>query len=233
LRYDDRMALATRPSVPDAQRALLDDLPAALAGDEAAARRYARGWHALVRDLLATRTDAPVAAADVLDHLALTAPFAPGGPLRALMSAAAGIMPGMTGSVPSTVPLDVPDSLDYQRFARIVLQELSGAGTGLEHVMAAWRLSVADVGRLFGVARQAVQQWLRGGVPPARQPKLAAVRHVADLLEQNLQPDRVPAIVRTPADAYGGRSMLQMIGDDDLDELLDSVQRSFDWSATA
>jgi len=227
------MMLATRPSVLAAQTALLEDLPAALAGDEAAARRYARGWRGLVRDLLATRTDAPAATADVLDHLALTAPFAFEGPLRALMSAAEGIMPGMTGSVPSTVPLDIPDALDYQRFTRIVLRELSGAGTGLEHVMAAWQLSVADVGRLFGVARQAVQQWLRGGVPPARQPKLGAMRHVADLLEQNLQPDRVPAIVRTPADAYGGRSMLQMIGDDDLDELLASVQRSFDWSATA
>lgn len=227
------MVVATHPSVSDARRTVLADLPAALAGDESAARRYARAWDALVRDLLASGTGAPAAAADVLDHLALTAPFAPEGPLRALMSAAAGIMPTMTGSIPSTPPLEIPDTLDYQRFAHLVLQELSGAGTGLEGVMAAWQLSVADVARLFGVARQAVQQWLSGGVPPARLPKLAMVRRVADLLERNLQPDRIPAIVRTPADAYGDRSMLQMIGDDDHDELLASVERSFDWSATA
>jgi transcriptional regulator with XRE-family HTH domain len=227
------MVIATRPFLSDARSAVLADLPAALTGDEAAARRYARAWRALVRELLATGAGAPAAAGDVLDHLALTAPFAPGGPLGALMSAAAGIMPATTGTVPSTAPLELPDSLDYQRFARIVLQELSGDGTGLERVMAAWQLSVADVARLFGVARQAVQQWLGGGVPPARQPKLATVRRVADLLERNLQPDRIPAVVRTPADAYGGRSMLQMIGSDDHDELLASVERSFDWSATA
>jgi transcriptional regulator with XRE-family HTH domain len=227
------MAIATRASVSDAQSAVLADLQAALAGDEAAARRYARAWQALVRDLLAGCAGAPAAAADVLDHLALTAPFAPGGPLRALMSAATGIIPTMADSVPSTPALQLPDTLDYQRFAHVVLQELSGAGTGLERVMAAWQLSVADVARLFGVARQAVQQWLSGGVPTARQPKLAAVRRIADLLERNLQPDRIPAVVRTPADAYDGRSMLQMIGDGDHDELLASVERSFDWSATA
>lgn len=227
------MAIATRASVSDAQSAVLADLLAALGGDEAAARRYARAWQALVRDLLAGCAGAPSAAANVLDHLALTAPFAPGGPLRALMSAAGGIIPAMTGSVPATAPLQLPDTLDYQRFCRTVLQELSGAGTGLEHLMAAWQLSVADVARLFGVARQAVQQWLSGGVPAARQPKLATVQRIADLLERNLQPDRIPAVVRTPADEYGGRSMLRAIGDDDHDELLASVERSFDWSATA
>ena len=227
------MVIATRPSVSDPQSAVLAYLAPALAGDEAATRRYARAWHALVRELLATRAGAPAAAADVLDHLALSAPFAPGGPLRALMSAATGIMPDMTRSVPSTPPLELPDTLDYQRFARVVLQELSGAGTGLERVMAAWQLSVADVARVFRVARQAVQQWLSGGVPPARQPKLATVCRIADLLERNLQPNRIPAVVRTPAETYGGRSMLRMIADDDHDELLASVERSFDWSATA
>jgi hypothetical protein len=104
------MAIVTHTSASDAQSAVLADLPAALAGDEAAARRYARAWHALVRELLVGRAEAPSAAADVLDHLALTAPFAPEGPLRALMSAAGGIIPAMTGSVPATAP-SVPDTL--------------------------------------------------------------------------------------------------------------------------
>jgi hypothetical protein len=209
------------------------ELPAAIAGDEAATRRYARAWHALVEDLLANRTGAPSVAADVLDHVALTAPFFPGGPLRALVSAASAIMPSMTGSSPATAPLVLPDTLDYQRFARVVLRELSGAGTGLERVMAAWELSTTDVARLFGVARQAVQQWLDDGVPPARQVKLLAVLRVAELLDRNLQPERIPAIIRTSAQAYDGRSILEAIAADDHDAILASVERSFDWSSTA
>ena len=223
----------TTAAIATDTRQVLAELPAALSGDEAAARRYARAWHELVRELLASRPNAPAAAADVLDLVALTAPFAAGGPLRALMSAASGILPSKSRSAPPTVPLEIPDTLDYQRFARVVLQELSGAGTGLERVMAAWQLSVTDVARLFGVARQAVQQWLGQGVPPARQPKLTALLRLAELLERNLRPERIPAIVRAPADAYGGRSILQTIADDKHDSLLDVVERSFDWSATA
>jgi hypothetical protein len=39
--------------------------------------------------------------------------------------------------------------------------------------------------------------------------------------------------VRSDAGAYGGRSMLELIADDRHDELLESVERSFDWASTA
>jgi len=220
--------VATAPTI-DVTRAL----PAALRGDEASARQYAREWHALVRDLLHDHAEAPPAAADILDLVALTAPFDPAGPLHALMSAADGIIGGMSPPVPATVALELPDQLDYQRFARVVLAELSGAGTGLERLLAAWQLSVTDAAGLFGVRRQAVQQWLADGVPAARQPKLLTVLQIADLLERNLLPGRVPAVVRASARAYGGASMLQMIAAERHRDLLDMVARSFDWAATA
>ena len=225
------MATAARLLVP-ARDAVRSELPAAIAGDEAAARRYARAWHALVTEVLADHPDAPPTAADVLDHVALTAPFFRGGPSRALMSAAAAIIPSMTATSSATPPLELPSTLDYQRFVRVVLRELSGAGTGLERVMAAWQLSITETAGLFGVARQAVQQWLRDGLPPGRQVKLLAVLRIAELLERNLQPDRIPAIVRIPATAYGGRSILEAIADDDHDAVLASVERSFEWSST-
>jgi hypothetical protein len=227
------MATAARLLTSDTRDAVLAEVPTAIAGDEAAARRYARAWHALVVELLADRAGVPSTAADVLDHVALTAPFFPGGPLRALVSAAAAIIPSMTGSSPATAPLELPHTLDYQRFVRVVLRELSGAGTGLERVMAAWQLSVTDVARLFGVARQAVQQWLDAGVPPGRQVKLLTVLRTAELLERNLRSERIAAIVRTPAEAYGGRSILEAIAAGDQDEILATVERSFDWSSTA
>jgi hypothetical protein len=227
------MATATRLLDPDTRDAVLAELPAAIAGDDAAARRYARAWHALVEELLADRPGVSSTAADILDHVAITAPFSPRGPLQALVSATAGIIPSMTGSFPATAPFELPDPLDYQRFARVVLRELSGAGTGLERVMAAWQLSISDVARLFGVARQAVQQWLDVGVPPARQVKLVAILRTAELLERNLQAERIAAVVRTPARAYGGRSILEATAADDHAAVLASVERSFDWSSTA
>lgn len=216
----------------DAVAAVLEPLAGALRGDEAAARRFARAWRRLVRELAGDRPVEP-AALDVLDHLALTAPFAVSGPIAALVSAAHGIIADVPPLPTDAGPATLPDPVTYQRFSRVVLLELSGAGTGLERLIAAWQLSVSDVARLFGVARQAVQQWLDDGVPPARQPKLATILRIADLLDRNLLPERVPAVVRTPAAAYGDRPILQAIADDDHEVVREVVERSFDWAATA
>lgn len=209
-------------------------LPAALAGDERAGRRYARAWRELVRAIVSERPDAPPSAPDVLAHLALTAPFDPAGPLRALVSVAASIIPDMEPvTIPRTPKIAMPRSVDYRRFARAVLAELSRGGSELDRLMHAWGLTVTGVARLFGVRRQAVQQWLEEGVPAARQPKLLAVLEIADLLGRNLRPERIPGAVRGPAEAYGGRSMLELIATDRHAELLESVRRSFDWAWTA
>jgi hypothetical protein len=226
------MAVATIELPADLVREVTRSLPRALRGEAAAARRYARAWRGLVRSLLASH-DAAAAAADVLDHVALTAPFHPDGPIRALLSAAAGIIPGMRPSAVSSPPASLPAPLHYERFTLAVLDELSGRESELARLMAGWQLSVSDVARLFGVTRQAVQQWLEDGVPPARQPKLLQILRIRDLLERNLQPPRIPAVVRSDAGAYGGRSMLELIADDRHDELLESVERSFDWASTA
>jgi transcriptional regulator with XRE-family HTH domain len=226
------MSVAVGPVAGADVEAVLSPLAGAIGGDAAAARRYARAWRRLVRDLVGG-SSAPDATVDVLDHLALTAPFAPGGPVAALVSAARGIIEDVPLEPLETDPETPPDPLAYQRFSRVVLLELSGAGTGLERLMAAWQLSITDVARLFGVARQAVQQWLDDGAPAARQPKLATILRIADLLDHNLLPERVPGVVRTPAAAYGDRSMLQAIAADDHDDVREAVARSFDWASTA
>jgi hypothetical protein len=226
------MAVATIDLPADAVAELERALPKALRGEAAAARRYARAWRALVRALIASH-GAGAAAAGVLDLVALTAPFHSGGPLQALMSAAEGIIPGMRAAAPPASPSPLPAPREYERFTLAVLGELSGAASGLDHLMAGWDLSISEVGRLFGVSRQAVQQWLDEGVPAARQPKLLQILRVADLLERNLQPQRIPAVVRSEAGEYSGGTMLEMIAADRHDELVGSVERSFDWAATA
>ncbi|MGZ8607544.1 MAG: hypothetical protein ACXWXQ_10935 [Actinomycetota bacterium] len=209
-------------------------LPLALFGDERACRTYAQAWRRLVADLLEPYADAGTSAAGVLERLALTAPFAPDGPPGALVSVAAAIIPGMqVPTVTRRAPASPPEPSALARFTRLVLAELAGAGTGLEPLMASWRLSITDVARLFGVRRQAVQQWFEDGVPAARQPKLLAIFGIADLLERNLLPERIPAVVRTPSAADGGHSMLEAIAADRHQELLERTRRSFDWAWSA
>lgn len=226
------MAVATIQLPSDLVGEVERALPRALRGEAAAARRYAKAWRGLVRALLASR-DAGATAADVLDRLALTAPFHPDGPINALLSAAAGIIIGMRHPPVSSPSAPLPAPLQYERFSLAVLHELSRPGSDLAGLMAGWQLSVSDVARLFGVTRQAVQQWLDDGVPAARQPKLLQILRVGDLLERNLEGPRIPAVVRSDAGAYGGRSMLELIAGDRHDELLESVARSFDWASTA
>jgi hypothetical protein len=209
-------------------------LPLALRGDEGACLAYARTWRDLVADVLVPYPEAAGSVAGVLERLALTAPFEPEGPLVALVSVAVGIIPGMEAPTATRMaPAAPPDPLALARFTRLVLAELAGAGTGLEHLMASWRLSVTDVARVFGVRRQAVQQWLDDGVPPGRQPKLLAILGIADLLERNLLPERIPAVVRSPSEADGGSSMLDALAADRHEELLERTRRSFDWAWSA
>lgn len=208
-------------------------LPRALRGDHAACRAYADAWRALVAGLLEPY-DAPPSAVAVLERLAIVAPFHPEGPFRAVVSVANGIIAGMSAPAAARLaPAELPPPAELERFTRLVLADLAGAGSGLPHLMAAWELSVTDVARLFGVRRQAVQQWLDQGVPSARRPKLVAILGIADLLERNLLPERIQGIVRAPAPADGGRSMLDAIADDQHERVLERTRRSFDWAWSA
>lgn len=94
-------------------------------------------------------------------------------------------------------------------------------------------LSKTELGRIFGVTRQAVDGWHRHGVPAARQAKAATVAAIVDLLSHRLKEERIPGVARRPARAYGGLTMLEMIERDRHDELYAVIRRSFDWAATA
>jgi hypothetical protein len=127
------------------------------------------------------------------------------------------------------------DDLQLRRFLRAVRRalDLVGEGEPLRDVMSALHLNLTELGALFGVSRQAAAQWLEQGVPSDRQAKVATVAAVCDLLERRLKPGRLPGVARRPAPAYGDRTMLQVIADDEHEWLLESVRESFDWSHTA
>ena len=103
----------------------------------------------------------------------------------------------------------------------------------LKRIMELFELDRTELAKLFGVKRQAVEQWERRGVPADRQAKLATIVAIGELLAQKLRSGLLPGVARRPAPAYEGKTMLQMIADERHEELLDGIRRSFDWAATA
>jgi hypothetical protein len=109
----------------------------------------------------------------------------------------------------------------------------AAGGAALRRVMEVLALDKTETARLFGVTRQALEHWRRHGVPADRQAKLTTILAIVELLEKNLKPGAVPGVARTPAPAYGGRTMLGLIEADEHGRLLESVRSSFDWAVSA
>ncbi|MDX6535863.1 MAG: hypothetical protein QOD37_204 [Gaiellales bacterium] len=107
------------------------------------------------------------------------------------------------------------------------------AAADLARALRVLDVSVSEAGRLFGVSRSAVEQWLERGVPAARLSRAANLARIADILERNVKPERIAAVVREPAAAYGGRSLLALVGDGRDEEARALLEQAFDWSRTA
>jgi hypothetical protein len=127
------------------------------------------------------------------------------------------------------------DDLTARRFLRRVRFHLNHPDDEhpLRRLMDAFGLSKTELGALFGVRRQAVDQWLERGVPADRQEKVQTLIAIVDLLERKLKPGRLAGVARRPADAYGGKTMLELIVADRHRELLELIRDSFDWASAA
>ena len=107
------------------------------------------------------------------------------------------------------------------------------SGSPLRRAMTTLDLSSSDVADLMGVRRQAVDKWLLAGPPADRTQKIGAIAEIADILRYRLR-DGMPAVVaRRSAEAYGGRSMLELIRRDEHEWLRESVKESFDFARVA
>ncbi|MHB8452889.1 MAG: hypothetical protein ACYDAQ_20900 [Mycobacteriales bacterium] len=85
-----------------------------------------------------------------------------------------------------------------------------GRSGPLRRLMNVWDLSGTAAARLFGVSRQAWAKWLHSGVPPERAVAVADLAAATDVLDRYVRRDRIPAVVRRPAEQLGGRSLLDL-----------------------
>jgi hypothetical protein len=101
----------------------------------------------------------------------------------------------------------------------------------LQRVMSVWGLTQSDIGELMGVSRQAVSKWLAAGVPTDRADGVADLAAATDILVRYLKRDRIPAVVRRPAPALSGRSLLEIVADGDTHGVLVACRAMFDIAA--
>lgn len=95
---------------------------------------------------------------------------------------------------------------------------IAGSTSALDELQQVLGLSGAETARIFGVSRQAVDQWRQNGVPSDRLADVERVRDVARVLYDELLPDRIPQVVRNPARSLGNRSILEVLAEPDGSE---------------
>ncbi len=82
----------------------------------------------------------------------------------------------------------------------------------LTSVLATFQASPREVGDIFNVSRQAVDQWTEGGVPSNRIAEVGRVADVTRRLRHTFKRERIPEIVRRPNPGLGGESVLAVLG---------------------
>ncbi len=224
------------------------DLAAIRAGKSDAIHTYVIAWLEARHDLLSfVRSDQPTLIeppllADAIEQEALQAPFSVWVAKYGNRGLALDMLARIRTLVaPQSEPLPAPttpghyrfDAGSVQLFRYQVLAELAQDGTAAAKIRRAFDINLTELGRLFGVSRQAVAQWPEGEIPAGKRGKAGVILATADLLEHRLKSGRLPLVARKPAAAYGGLTMVEMIEQDRHEELLDSVRNSFDYSATA
>jgi transcriptional regulator with XRE-family HTH domain len=120
-----------------------------------------------------------------------------------------------------------PDWLD--EFA--VALDRRRQGRALERILEVWGLSQSEVGRRFGVSRQAVAKWIADGIPVERAAAMANLGAATDLLVHYLKRDRIAAVVRRPITTLQGDSLVDLLAEERYDDILQVCRDMFDFAA--
>jgi DNA-binding XRE family transcriptional regulator len=156
-----------------------------------------------------------------LDQEAMSAPFSEWvGTLGVGRGTAVAFVAQLRSMLGDTGPLTIPrehhlpawtlSDDEAIRFYRAVGDELARVRIPLDRVASVLGVSRTELARLFGVRRQAIEQWEARGVPGERQEKLATLDAIVDLLTAKLKtrphPSRRAAFcasLRRPVDPRG------------------------------
>ena len=103
------------------------------------------------------------------------------------------------------------------------------SGRTLHRILAVWGLNQSEAADLFGVARQAVSKWLDRGIPAERAETIAKLAAATDLLVRHVKRDRIPAVVRRPSAALGGKSLVDLVAASRAHDVLEACRSMFEF----
>ncbi len=118
------------------------------------------------------------------------------------------------------------------RLFKLVSNEIAallGARTPLDEIRDTLDLSWPELARLFGVQRQALEQWRTRGIPPARSADVDRLVEACRFLKRRLKRERIPQIVRTPSERLDNRSMLDFAAAEGSAALLEHLRALFSY----
>ena len=231
--------------LPDVVASLDLLVPLLAAGaDRAALRRYYKTVDAAAETLASLPASNPEAHVPptvmhrlLRRHIAELAWVAPSADGTGVLTAMVDRIRGLAGGLPQQC-VKARTDIDEHRFGWFLesivdLEFEQRCGSPLRRAMRTLELSSTEMAGLMGVTRQAVDKWLVGAPPVERMAKIGAIAEISDILRYRLRDGMPPVVARRPAGAYGGRSMLEVIADDDHEWLRRSVKDSFDFAAVA
>ena len=103
----------------------------------------------------------------------------------------------------------------------------------LQRTVRLWDISATQLGEMFGISRQAASKWLAEGAPAGRRDQVAVLGQATDLLDQWVKRERIPAVVRRPVEALGGRTRLDVALAGEFEALRDELYETFDLTRIA
>ncbi len=101
----------------------------------------------------------------------------------------------------------------------------------LYSIQRAFQVNARELGELFGVTRQAVDQWMQRGVPTDRFADVDRVAELADELSRTFRRDRLPSIVRAPLPGLDNASILETILARGTARAFELVERLHSWTS--
>jgi hypothetical protein len=102
----------------------------------------------------------------------------------------------------------------------------------LDDIRRIFGLSEAELGDLFAVRRQSIEDWRKRGVPPSRR---ATLDHIADLaraLERELIPAHIPQVVRTRDAWLGNKNILETLEASGVEKVYGYLHRLFSYTGS-
>lgn len=110
------------------------------------------------------------------------------------------------------------NALSYPSFTGV------DSATQIAYIREVFGISNTELGKIFGVERQAVAQWSSRGIPPQRSAQFDRIVELGQFLQRRLIPARIPQIVRTPGKGLGGKTVLEVLRSEGVEPIYDYLR---------